>query len=172
MFAKAAEDEAQQRRQDIQDLIDKRIQDALKAVKQEALENAEKKMELELYRIKQAQKRELAGYRNIAKKKVLLRRVEFIEKLSRMVEAALVEYVSGDEYKEWLSENIHRELREKPNATAVLRPVDYEHLELMGTTASSKVGIGGYRLVCTGFAVDCTFGARLTELMEEFCGFE
>jgi len=172
MFARAAESEAQKQREDMQELMDRRVKDALEGAKQDALVHAEKKLELEVYRIKLAQKRELAGCRNIARKKVMLRRAELIERLKKMVRGDLAEYVSCDGYRDWLSESIHRELRENPEATVVLRPADYEYLELMGTTASNKVQIGGYRLVCSGFVVDCTFETRLDELIEGFCGFE
>lgn len=172
MFARAAEGEAQKQREDMQELMDRRIKDALEAAKQDALVRAEKKLELEVYRIKLAQKRELVGCRNIVRKKAILRRAELTRQLENMVREALAEYVRCDEYREWLGESIRRALREWPDATVVLRPADYECLELMGTTASNKVQIGGYRLACSGFVVDCTFETRLDELIEGFCGFE
>ena len=172
MFAKASENEAKQRRQELQALTDKRIKDALEQTKQEALDNADKKLELELYRIKQSQKRELANHRAKAKKQVILRRAEFLDELRQGVKDALTEYADSDEYRAWLGESVGRELREDTSATAVLRPIDYERLELMGTTSSNQVSLGGYKMVHAAFAVDNTFGARLDELMEEFCGFE
>jgi len=171
MFAKASESEAKQRRQELQAMADKRIKDALEQTKQEALDNAEKKMELELYRAKQLQKREIANHRAKAKKQVILRRAELLDELKQGVKDALAEYSDSDEYREWLSESVGRKLRENADATAVLRPVDYERLELMGTTSSKQVSLGGYRIVHANLAEDNTFGARLDELMEEFRGF-
>jgi len=172
MFAKASENEAKQRRQELQLLMDKRVKEALEQTKQEALDNAEKKLELELYRIKQSQKRELANHRAKARKKIILRRAELLDALRQGVQDSLAEYASSDEYLAWLSENVGRELRENAEATAVLRPVDYERLELMGTTSSNQVSLGGYKIVHAAFAVDNTFRARLDEWIDEFSGFE
>jgi len=172
MFTKASEDEAMQKRQDIQDGIDRRLKSELEKIKQEALENAEKKLELELYRLKQAQKREIANYKSEARKKIILKRAELLEALTQSVKKALAEYMSTDEYKERLSESISRDLREYPEMAAVLRPADYECLELMGTTASNQVTLGGYRLVHEALAIDNTFETRLTQQMEDFRGFD
>jgi len=172
MFAKVSENEAKQRRQELQALTDKRIKDALEQTKQEALDNAEKKLELELYRIKQSQKRELANHRAKAKKQVILRRAELLEELKQTVKSVLEVYTDSDEYREWLRESVVRELHDGQGATAVLRPADYEYLELMGTTSSNQVSLGGYRMVNAAFAIDNTFGTRLDELIEMFSGFE
>ena len=173
MFAKTCEDDAKQKRQDMQALIDHRLKDALEKIKQKALEDAEKKLELELYRLKQAQKREIANHKNKNRKKIILKRGELLETLTCEIKEALEEYTSSDEYREWLDKNIIRELRVSPGATVVLRPADYEYLELMGTTASNQVALGGYKLISADkkTAIDKTFEMRLDIEMDNFQGF-
>ena len=169
-FAKTSENEARQKRKDLQDDIDRRINSALEKIKQEALESSEKALELELGRLKNAQKREIANYENAAKKRLILKRGEYLEALTLAVKSALEEYVDSHEYREWLHERICHELRENIGATIILRPTDYEYLELMGTTSSNKVTLGGYKLLHADKKriIDNTFETRLVAYMEDF----
>ena len=171
MFAKASESAAKQKRHEIQTEIDRRLRQAVEKAKQEALESAEQKLELELRKLKQAEKRELANHKNEARKQAILLRENYLAELKNEICKSVEEYCTSDEYLEWLWENIEKELERNPDATIVLRQSDYDYLELEKTMASSGIALGGYKVVHGSMSIDYTFETKLDEQMEVFQGF-
>ena len=177
-FSKIIEEEANFKRQNTLEEIDKKLNSSMAEFKRQAQAEATTKIDGEKTATERLVKREISMYANDKKRALLSKRTELEDKLFSAIEKKLIQYTNTSEYKENLIKNIEAEIKNQPCEIIVTKS-DYEKIFSDNSLDNIKPAvddffIGGYRVILKnkGIINDNTYKLKLSDHRDNFKGLK